>query len=75
MTKTVAPIPAVAVFIGKSERTVRRWIDEGLLKEYATPSGRRGVCVQDAVEVERLVRTRSRARIPAKYTEQPPTLP
>lgn len=57
MTRTVASIDDVAKFIGKDERTIRRWISQGLLKEYTGRTGKRGVCVQDAIEVEARVRT------------------
>jgi DNA-binding transcriptional MerR regulator len=63
LTRTFAPLPDVALFLGKSERTLRRWVAEGLLPE-RTASGRRTVCVQDAIRVDSLVRTRSRARPP-----------
>jgi len=57
VTRTVASIDDVAQFIGKDERTIRRWISQGLLKEYTGRTGKRGVCVQDAIEVEARVRT------------------
>ncbi len=65
MTRTYAHLPLVAQFIGKSERTLRRWVEQGALEESADGSGRRTVCVQDAIRLESEVRTRSRARPPA----------
>lgn len=62
---TFAAVTDVAVFIGKSERTVKRWVDQGLLEQRFDGAGRRTVCVQEAIRVESEVRTRNRARPPA----------
>jgi hypothetical protein len=62
---TFAAVPDVALFIGKSERTLKRWVDQGLLEQRRDVAGRRTVCVQEAIRVESEVRTRNRARPPA----------
>jgi hypothetical protein len=48
--------------VGRSERTIQRWITKRLLTSYRTPDGRRVVMIADVKRVERDQYRRTNAR-------------
>lgn len=54
--RTYGTIKEVAGFVSRDERTIRRWIADGHLTVVVGRTGQRGVCVQDALQVERAMR-------------------
>lgn len=61
VTGTLVTVQQAAVWVARDERTVRRWITQGLLVDHQTASGRR-VVLQEALAVEVRVRTAPRRR-------------
>lgn len=61
-THTWVTIQQAATYACRDERTVRRWITQGLVVERRTASGRRMVVLQQVMVVEARVRTAPRRR-------------
>ncbi len=62
MTHVMAPVTVVANLVGRSERTVRRWVAEGVLEACERYDGVMLVWAQQALLIEKERRTRNRAR-------------
>ena len=55
-------VAEAALMAHRDERTVRRWIAQGLLTEYRDPSGRRVLVLRDVMVVEARVRRGPKTR-------------
>lgn len=69
MTHVMASVKAVAAVTGRSERTIRRWVAEGVLEACEGRDGSTLVWAQQAIRIERERRTRNRARPPRVWFE------
>lgn len=62
-------VAEAALMAHRNERTVRRWITQGLLVEYRTASGRRVLVLREVMRVEAHVRSAPRRRQVARLVE------
>lgn len=58
MTRTLVPLKQAAAHVNRDERTLQRWVHAGHLTAYPDGTGRRLVCLQEAIALEADIRMR-----------------